>query len=146
MNLYRTKAHASVIRKMHTRGLILFESLPSLFIASRMQARSTTAGTPVKSCAEKKSSKEQHITEYHPSLHSYFTVSRFQMLARYLQENTGGLEWNLNLLCRIVFPVKDLLNIFFFYLKIVTITNGRFKENPDGVWQPVCYTGIKLIP
>jgi len=33
----------------YTRGLILLESLPSLFIASRMQARSTTAGTPVKS-------------------------------------------------------------------------------------------------
>jgi len=32
-----------------TKGLILLESPPRLFIASRMQARSTTAGTPVKS-------------------------------------------------------------------------------------------------
>ncbi|WVY99932.1 hypothetical protein V8G54_026002 [Vigna mungo] len=38
-------------RSTGTRGLILLESLPSLFIASRMQARSTTAGTPVKSCS-----------------------------------------------------------------------------------------------
>jgi hypothetical protein len=32
-----------------TNGLILLESPPRLLIASRMQARSTTAGTPVKS-------------------------------------------------------------------------------------------------
>lgn len=32
-----------------TNGLILFGSLPSFFIASLMHARSTTAGTPVKS-------------------------------------------------------------------------------------------------
>jgi len=57
-NLYRTKAHMQMIRKMRTKGLILFESLPSLFIASRMQARSTTAGTPVKSCGEERCSKE----------------------------------------------------------------------------------------
>jgi hypothetical protein len=33
-----------------TRGLIFFGSPPRFFIASRMAARSTTAGTPVKSC------------------------------------------------------------------------------------------------
>ena len=38
-----------------TRGLILLESLPSLFIASRIQARSTTAGTPVKSWQQNRS-------------------------------------------------------------------------------------------
>lgn len=43
-----------------TRGLILSESLPRLFIASRMQARSTTAGTPVKSWEENK----VHVKNY----------------------------------------------------------------------------------
>lgn len=33
-----------------TSGLILFGSPPSMFMASRIHARSTTAGTPVKSC------------------------------------------------------------------------------------------------
>jgi len=33
-----------------TRGLILFGSPPSAMIASRIEARSTTAGTPVRSC------------------------------------------------------------------------------------------------
>ena len=33
-----------------TSGLILFGSPPSAFMASRMAARSTTHGTPVKSC------------------------------------------------------------------------------------------------
>jgi len=40
-------------KMIYTRGLILLESLPSLFIASRMQAKSTTAGTPVKSWEKK---------------------------------------------------------------------------------------------
>ena len=33
-----------------TRGLIFLASLPSATIASRIAARSTTAGTPVRSC------------------------------------------------------------------------------------------------
>lgn len=36
-------------KKIQTKGLIFLGSLPSFFIASLMQARSTTAGTPVKS-------------------------------------------------------------------------------------------------
>ena len=37
-------------RSTGTSGLIFFGSPPSIFMASRMAARSTTAGTPVKSC------------------------------------------------------------------------------------------------
>jgi hypothetical protein len=48
---------------MNTKGLILFESLPSLFIASRMQAKSTTAGTPVKSWGDEKRQNEDNILQ-----------------------------------------------------------------------------------
>ena len=37
-------------RSTGASGLIFFGSPPSRFIASRIAARSTTAGTPVKSC------------------------------------------------------------------------------------------------
>ena len=40
----------SMTRSTGTSGLIFRGSPPSVFIASRMAARSTTAGTPVKSC------------------------------------------------------------------------------------------------
>ena len=40
----------SMTRWTGTSGLIFCGSPPSCFIASRMAARSTTAGTPVKSC------------------------------------------------------------------------------------------------
>src|ERR1700681_1899113 len=39
-----------MIRSTGTRGSTLPASFPALFIADRMAARSTTAGTPVKSC------------------------------------------------------------------------------------------------
>ena len=49
-NKQRTKnADLNLSMGQLTKGLILLESPPSLFIASRIQARSTTAGTPVKS-------------------------------------------------------------------------------------------------
>ncbi len=41
----------SITRSTGTSGLIRFGSPPSRFIALRMAARSTTAGTPVKSCS-----------------------------------------------------------------------------------------------
>ncbi len=40
----------SITSSAGTSGLILFASPPRSAIASRMAARSTTAGTPVKSC------------------------------------------------------------------------------------------------
>ncbi len=39
-----------MIKSTGTRGLIFFASPPRSSIASRIAARSTTAGTPVKSC------------------------------------------------------------------------------------------------
>lgn len=58
INLQNSFMHMQMVKETHTRGLILFESLPSLFMASRIQARSTTAGTPVKSCQEKRLFKD----------------------------------------------------------------------------------------
>lgn len=51
----------------------------------------------------------------------------------YLQENSSGLEGNFNLLWSSIFPINNFLNIFLFNLKIVTITNCRFKKDSDGV-------------
>lgn len=39
---------------VRTEGYILVQSMPSLFIISRVQARSTRAGTPVKSWPAKR--------------------------------------------------------------------------------------------
>ncbi|MNX77551.1 hypothetical protein D3C86_1090960 [compost metagenome] len=47
---WSTMTEWSMTRSTGTSGLILAASAPSLAMASRIAARSTTAGTPVKSC------------------------------------------------------------------------------------------------
>jgi hypothetical protein len=46
---YVHSVQIAIREDLHTNGLILLASLPNLAIASRIAARSTTAGTPVKS-------------------------------------------------------------------------------------------------
>ena len=51
----------SITRSTGTRGLIRFGSPPSRCMALRMAARSTTAGTPVKSCSTHPGRLERHL-------------------------------------------------------------------------------------
>lgn len=113
-----------------TRGLILLESPPRLLMASRIEARSTTAGTPVKSWWQK--------TQIERWRNSYHNNSNYLVMT-YLQENPGRLEGNFHKLWWCIFPINDLLNIFFCDLEVVTVTNGRFKEDSDGIRQLICH-------
>lgn len=130
------------ISTMLTRGLILLESLPSLFIASRIQAKSTTAGTPVKSCGIEIARKITHHLQSHRQNHNLHSE---QNSLKNLEENTGRLERNFDLLRGTIFPVKNLLNIFLLNLEIVTITQGRLQENSNRIRQPICNTHINTI-
>ena len=63
-----TQRKLNYVRQL-TNGLILLASPPSLLMASRMAARSTTAGTPVKSYKENKT-QSISVTLDNPVNHS----------------------------------------------------------------------------
>lgn len=136
------KNHAEQ-RKSHTKGLILLESLPSLFIASRIQARSTTAGTPVKSWKRKqftthppnldKEKKKKQTNHTYPKNKSYS-----HCLILYLQQHTSRLERDLHLLRSSVLPVNDLLHILGRHLELITVPDRRLEQNLNRVRKLLC--------
>ena len=67
-------------RSTGTSGLIFFGSPPSDFMASRIAARSTTAGTPVKSCINTRAGRNA-ISR---SLRRFFTQSAIALMSSFL--------------------------------------------------------------
>ena len=121
-----------------TRGLILLESPPSLFIASRMIARSTTAGTPVKSW----NLYFKLILYQAQNPNSLTNQEWFLLQTPHLQKHSSSLERNFYELRSSILPIKNFFNIITLHLKLITVTNRRFQKYPDRVRKPICDTSI----
>jgi hypothetical protein len=56
---------------------------------------------------------------------------------QYLEEDTGRLEGDFDLLGGVVLPVKDLLDVLSRDLEIVAVSDGRLEKDPDGVGKTI---------
>mmetsp|Transcript_2226 Transcript_2226/g.2889 ORF Transcript_2226/g.2889 Transcript_2226/m.2889 type:complete len:232 (-) Transcript_2226:68-763(-) len=52
-----------------------------------------------------------------------------------LQNNSGWLEWDLDILGRSDFPVQDILNIRLEHIELVAVSDGSLEQNSDTVRQ-----------
>lgn len=50
-----------------------------------------------------------------------------------LEDNSGGLEGDLDLLGGLLLPIKDVLDVLGLNLELVAVSDGRFQQNSDGV-------------
>ena len=88
-----------------------------------MAAKSTTAGTPVKSCK---------ITR--AGINGTSTLSPLDKI-RYLV----GLSHLLFLLGLSLLPVENLFDILLQNLEVVAVPDRRLKKDPDGEWQLIVF-------
>lgn len=98
-------------------------------MASRIHARSTTAGTPVKSYQKRTSQQSTNsISGSNPT-----KIQPLINQSNYLQQHASRLERDLDLLRRRVLPINDLLHIPLRHLELITVPDRRLQQDPNRI-------------
>ena len=62
-----------------------------------------------------------------------------------LQNDPGGMEWDLHRLVLVLVPVQNVGDVLLGYLEAIPVPHRRLQKHTDRVWKTLCGCGVGVV-